>query len=156
MDLFAPSLGYRYSIHAKGKDKDTWIWRFLLYASNSPFAAKCDLSMKSILLTFILLFASTSASAGFIVDAEVFDDEKLIGKPRLIVEANEKARVFLDGVYDLTLTVNPKQEEALEFVTRILVDGQRLTPTLDAKLGKQFALEQGKHKFVFVVNRTRE
>ncbi|MFC3096066.1 hypothetical protein DRW07_05845 [Alteromonas sediminis] len=99
---------------------------------------------------------STHATAGFIVDAEVFDNNKLIGKPRLIVEANEKARVFLDGVYDLTLIVTPKQANELALTTRILIDDQRSTPTLDAHLGEHFSVKQGNHKFVFIVRKTDE
>lgn len=109
--------------------------------------------MKKVISSVLLFGLSFTASADYTIDAEVFDNDKVIGKPRLIVKANEKARVFLDGVYDLSLIVNPKDNGSIDLDTKIKVDNQRLMPTLNAALGQEMRVESTQHKFVFVVSK---
>lgn len=109
--------------------------------------------MAKVFSSLVFLLLSFSASATYTVDAKVFNQNKLIGKPRLIVDANESARVFLDGVYDLSLKVNPKGNSTIDLNTIIKVNNQRLTPTLNAALGKEILVESNQHKFVFVVSK---
>lgn len=112
--------------------------------------------MKKIFCSLALLATSFGVSAGYTVDAEVFSNTQLIGKPRLLVEANEKGRVVMDGIYDLSLTVNPQSDKTISLDTTIKLAGQQLKPTFHANLGEKMMVESDNHKFIFVVSKTQD
>lgn len=83
---------------------------------------------------------------------QLFDGERVIGKPQLTVGANQLARIEVgedDGSrYSLSVTLTPQPNERVGIASQITLaqigrTERKFTPTLVVGLGRQSAIEYG-------------
>lgn len=105
------------------------------------------------LVTLFGLTASVQATDSFVVETKIYNDNKLIGSPTLIVNNGEKASISVENLYDFTLTLADAGDSTVNVDTKLALKGEYIDPSFTIEIGKEASLNIGDKAFSVVVNR---
>ncbi len=109
---------------------------------------------KLIGLVALLGFVTTAqANDNFTINAKLYDDEKLIGSPTLVVNPNGEASISVGDLYIFSLTLTPVDGSIVNLATELKLGGERIAPTLSVELGKEATINIGGKELSVVVNK---
>lgn len=107
---------------------------------------------------FLILFSSPNLlqATEYHIQAKIYDNDKLIGSPALIVKANKQASIVVEGSYSLDLTLTEAEEQSLNLYTNIKYQTENyereISPSFTLSYGNEAQFSADGKVFKFVVN----
>ena len=115
--------------------------------------------MRKLVLVLTTLGLSWMANSHeYIVKAKLYQHDKLIGSPTLMVNENESAEISLDSLannYQLNITLNEVDEKSVKVATNIRVGNQAVSPEMLVNYGEEASIIIEQEKLSLTVLRRK-
>ncbi len=115
--------------------------------------------MRKLVLVLTTLGLSWMANSHeYIVKTKLYQQDKLINSPTLMVKENEAATISLDPLqsdYQLNITLNEVDENSVSVATNIRVDDQSISPEMLVNYGEEASIMIEHKKLSLTIERAK-
>ena len=115
--------------------------------------------MRKLVLVLTTLGLSWMANShDYIVKTKLYQQDKLIGSPTLMVRENEAATISLDQLqsdYQLNIILNEVDDNSVSVATNIRVDDQSISPEMLVNYGEEASIMIEHKKLSLTIERAK-
>ncbi len=114
---------------------------FIIYAPHSFISGKIMRKLVSVLAIWGLSWMANSHI--YIVEAKLYQQDKLISSPTLLINENEIAEIAVDTLandYQLNITLNEIDDNSVQITTNIRIGDQAIAPAMRVNYGEEASI----------------